>query len=648
MNSRISKLTLSGYEKLTDQGFAFPVYTKILGGNLRYRALSEMTLNGLHKIAAFEEITTDLSYTELSQELSVTKTIGQNWTDVFLWDGKTFVGTRHKISMALFPYWADIKETHPLTMIDLIQDAKLRVSFGLVDASFYYLKKNFGIEKALNWLEQTYLLGEVTRSIKMGLISRNLRLDFLDSVREVRLVKEANTLNIKLPIVLQRIDNILPSSARLKSAYIQVLRLCPEAEILIDDTRGKYDPVWIDPEFGALTSKYLKPKIKVMGVGGAGLNSINNLIASGLENVEFSVVHSDKEALALSAADNKVYIEGFTKSSEFGSKNVAFQNLDEILDILIDGDLVFLIAGFGGETGTEVLPIIANAIRQLGKLTIAFITTPFDFEGERRAGKAKEGLEYLLPNVDTVVTPRNQNLLMKADENLTMSDAFGLLDKKMKFAIKTISDGLLVPGLINVDHNDVRAVFDDMGYGIFSMGFGSGSARANDAAHNALNKPFSFLSDLAEAKALFLNISGGRDLTLYEVDQAAQLVRGFCQEEVNIIVVSTLDESLNNEVRVSFLATGFVRDPNASEVIHQMVIKRKDSGKAFSEISHKQINKNKGGKIKSSEASSGSTSDVWSTSSESRASGRTFSKGKISDRLPNVSKAKPKKKGSEK
>lgn len=306
----------------------------------------------------------------------------------------------------------------------------------------------------------------------------------------------------------------------------------------------------------------LKPRIVVIGVGGAGGNAVNNMIGAGLDGVEFIVANTDAQALALSRADRKVQLGGGITQGlgagmrpEVGEQS-AEESLDEILEHIDGAHMLFVAAGMGGGTGTGAAPVIARAARERGILTVGIVTKPFQFEGSRRMKLAEQGVENLYSAVDTMITIPNQNLFRVATEQTTMSDAFSMADEVLHSGVRGVTDLMVVPGLINLDFNDVRTVMDEMGKAMMGTGEATGERRAIEAAEAAINNPLLDDVSLKGAKGVLINITGGRDLTLYEVDEAASLIRGQVDEDANIIVGSALDDDLDGIVRVSVVATG--------------------------------------------------------------------------------------------
>ena len=306
----------------------------------------------------------------------------------------------------------------------------------------------------------------------------------------------------------------------------------------------------------------LKPRIVVIGVGGAGGNAVNNMIGSGLDGVEFVVANTDAQALALSKADRKVQLGGGITQGlgagmrpEIGEQS-AEESLDEILEHLEGAHMLFVAAGMGGGTGTGAAPVIARAARERGILTVGIVTKPFMFEGTKRMKLADQGIENLYGSVDTMITIPNQNLFRVATDQTTMTDAFAMADEVLHSGVRGVTDLMVVPGLINLDFNDVRTVMDEMGKAMMGTGEATGDRRAIEAAEAAINNPLLDDVSLKGAKGVLINITGGSDLTLYEVDEAANLIRSQVDEDANIIVGSALESDLDGIVRVSVVATG--------------------------------------------------------------------------------------------
>jgi len=306
----------------------------------------------------------------------------------------------------------------------------------------------------------------------------------------------------------------------------------------------------------------LKPRIVVIGVGGAGGNAVNNMISSGLEGVEFIAANTDAQALAFSKAERRIQMGGgITQGLGAGMKpevgeQSAEDSMAEILEHLDGAHMLFVAAGMGGGTGTGAAPVIARAARERGILTVAIVTKPFQFEGSRRMKIAEDGIDRLSSAVDTLIVIPNQNLFRIATEQTTMSDAFAMADEVLNSGVRGITDLMVVPGLINLDFNDVRTIMDEMGKAMMGTGEATGDRRAVEAAESAISNPLLDDVSLKGARGVLINITGGKDLTLYEVDEAASLIRSQVDQDANIIVGSALDPDLDGIVRVSVVATG--------------------------------------------------------------------------------------------
>ena len=306
----------------------------------------------------------------------------------------------------------------------------------------------------------------------------------------------------------------------------------------------------------------LKPRIKVIGVGGAGGNAVNNMIEGGLDGVDFIVANTDAQALAMSKAERKIQMgSGTTQGLGAGMKpevgeQSAEESLEEILQHIEDAHMLFVAAGMGGGTGTGAAPVIARAARERGILTVAIVTKPFSFEGSKRMRLADEGIENLYSSVDTLIVIPNQNLFRIATEQTTFTQAFSMADEVLNSGVRSVTDLMVVPGLINLDFNDVRTVMDEMGKAMMGTGEATGDRRAVEAAEAAISNPLLDDVSLQGAKGVLINITGGTDLTLFEVDEAAELIRSQVDEDANIIVGSAMDSDLQGIVRVSVVATG--------------------------------------------------------------------------------------------
>ena len=306
----------------------------------------------------------------------------------------------------------------------------------------------------------------------------------------------------------------------------------------------------------------LKPRITVFGVGGAGGNAVNNMISSGLEGVDFVVANTDAQALALTKAQRIIQLgvsvtEGLGAGShpEVG-RAAAEESFDEINDHLSGSHMVFITAGMGGGTGTGAAPVIARAAREQGILTVGVVTKPFQFEGNRRTRLADEGIDELHRHVDTLIVIPNQNLFRVANEKTTFADAFKMADQVLYSGVGCITDLMVKEGLINLDFADVRAVMRGMGKAMMGTGEASGEDRARHAAEAAIANPLLDDVSMHGARGLLISITGGPDLTLYEVDEAASRIREEVDADANIILGATFDNTLEGRIRVSVVATG--------------------------------------------------------------------------------------------
>jgi len=306
----------------------------------------------------------------------------------------------------------------------------------------------------------------------------------------------------------------------------------------------------------------LKPRITVFGVGGAGGNAVNNMIEKQLEGVEFVVANTDAQALQQSSAPAKVQM-GVKVTEGLGAgarpsvgAAAAEETIEEIIDHLAGAHMCFITAGMGGGTGTGAAPIIAQAARELGVLTVGVVTKPFQFEGAKRMRQAEEGIEALQKMVDTLIIIPNQNLFRLANEKTTFTEAFSMADDVLYQGVKGVTDLMVRPGLINLDFADVRAVMDEMGKAMMGTGEASGEDRAVQAAEKAIANPLLDEISLKGAKGVLINITGSHDLTLFELDEAANRIREEVDPDANIIVGSTLDMAMEGAMRVSVVATG--------------------------------------------------------------------------------------------
>src|SRR5262250_1360895 len=306
----------------------------------------------------------------------------------------------------------------------------------------------------------------------------------------------------------------------------------------------------------------LKPRITVFGVGGGGGNAVNNMINAGLQGVDFVVANTDAQALTMSKAERIVQMgvqvtEGLGAGSlpEVG-RAAAEEVIDEIRDHLNGAHMVFVTAGMGGGTGTGAAPIIARCAKEMGILTVGVVTKPFHFEGVRRMRVAEAGIQELQQFVDTLLIIPNQNLFRVANEKTTFADAFAMADQVLHSGVRGVTDLMVMPGLINLDFADIRTVMSEMGKAMMGTGEASGENRAVAAAEAAISNPLLDDVSMKGARGVLINITGGMDMTLFEVDQAANRIREEVDPEAQIKVGSTLGENLEGRIRVSVIATG--------------------------------------------------------------------------------------------
>jgi cell division protein FtsZ len=318
--------------------------------------------------------------------------------------------------------------------------------------------------------------------------------------------------------------------------------------------------------------------IKVVGVGGAGGNTVNSIVASGHDGIECVVANTDAQALNTSKADHKVQIGlkstkglGTGANPELGEK-AAEEDIDSIMEAIGNADVVFLTGGMGGGTGSGGLPVVARALREKGILSVAVVTKPFLFEGKRRAKVAEEALAVLRKEVDTLLVIPNQRLLDVVDESVSMIDAFEMINDVLCQSVKGISDIITKPGHINVDFSDVRTIMKDKGLAVMGTGRASGPHRAKDAAMQAITSPLLENMSIEGAHAVLLNITGGKDLGLHEISQAASVIYAQAHEDANIIIGSVIDESMKDFISVTIIATGFEQVRQEAAVTKSYVV----------------------------------------------------------------------------
>ena len=306
-------------------------------------------------------------------------------------------------------------------------------------------------------------------------------------------------------------------------------------------------------------------RIKVIGVGGGGGNAVNRMIASSVSGVEFWSVNTDAQALAQSAAPKRLQVgQKLTRGLGAGGnpaigQKAAEESRDEISTALENSDLVFITAGMGGGTGTGAAPIVAEVAKEVGALTVGVVTRPFNFEGRRRLNQADEGISALEGRVDTLIVIPNDKLLSVIAEQTPVQEAFQVADDILRQGVQGISDIITIPGLVNVDFADVRAVMADAGSALMGIGIGSGKSRAREAANAAISSPL-LESSIEGARGVVFNITGGSDLTLHEVNAAAETIYGVVDQNANIIFGAVIDDKMQGEVNITVIATGFNED----------------------------------------------------------------------------------------
>jgi cell division protein FtsZ len=307
-------------------------------------------------------------------------------------------------------------------------------------------------------------------------------------------------------------------------------------------------------------------RIKVIGIGGGGGNAVNRMIEAGIEGIEFLVANTDLQALKRSRAPIKIQLGSrLTKGLGAGAdpgvgREAALEDTDKIIEVLEGADMVFVTTGLGGGTGTGAAPIIASLATELNCLTVAVVTKPFQFEGRRRMQQADHGLRELRECVDTVITIPNERLLHTVEKGASLSDAFRIADDVLRQAVQGISDLITVPGLINLDFADVKAIMSGMGMALMGAGHAFGENRAIEATQQAISSPLLEEASIQGAKGVLINITGGSDLTLFEVNNAATIIREAADEDANIIFGAVIDEAMRDQMRITVIATGFDRE----------------------------------------------------------------------------------------
>jgi len=335
--------------------------------------------------------------------------------------------------------------------------------------------------------------------------------------------------------------------------------------------------------------KELKPRILVLGVGGAGGNAINAMIEAGLQGVEFVAVNTDAQDLKMSRADARIQIgTNLTKGLGAGAKQdigqaAADESLNEIINFLQSANMVFITAGMGGGTGTGASSVIARAARELNILTVGVVTLPFSYEGPKRMRRAIEGMNALKKHLDTSIVVPNQNLFKVASETTTFEDSFNLSNDVLKFGVQSITDLMVKPGIINLDFADVETVMSSMGKAMMGTGEAEGENRALTATDMALNNPLIDDYSLKGAKGLLVNITGGKDITLFEVDQAVNKIRAEVDPEAELIFGAIKDETLNGKMRVSIVATALDGQIASTNGVVNMVSRIQNRNNGYSD-----------------------------------------------------------------
>ncbi len=319
--------------------------------------------------------------------------------------------------------------------------------------------------------------------------------------------------------------------------------------------------------------------IKVIGVGGGGGNAVNRMIASDVAGIEFWIINTDAQALTQASPSRRLQIgQKLTRGLGAGGnpaigQKAAEESRDEIAAALENADLVFITAGMGGGTGTGAAPIVAEIAKELGALTVGVVTRPFIFEGRRRMGQAEQGIELLQSRVDTLIVIPNDKLLEVISEQTPVQEAFRFADDILRQGVQGISDIITIPGLVNVDFADVRAIMADAGSALMGIGIGSGKSRAREAANTAISSPL-LESSIAGARGVVFNITGGSDLTLHEVNTAAETIYEVVDPNANIIFGAVIDDRLQGEIKITVIATGFTGETQSAPMPSVRVVSK--------------------------------------------------------------------------
>lgn len=336
-------------------------------------------------------------------------------------------------------------------------------------------------------------------------------------------------------------------------------------------------------------------RIVVVGIGGGGGNAVNTMIQNNLQGIDFIVVNTDLQSLKYSLANHKIQIgRDLTKGLGAGAspdigRDAALEDRHELQEVLSNADMIFITAGMGGGTGTGAASVVAQIAKELGTLTVAVVTTPFDFEGKRRKRHAEIGIERLREHVDTLITIPNQKLLSVSNENISLVEAFRIADNVLVNAVRGISDIITVPGTINVDFADVKTVMSSMGQAIMGIGVAAGEGRAALASRQAISSPLLEEINIEGATGILINVTAGESITLKELHEACAVVQGAAHEDANVIFGAVIDEKMGDEIRVTVIATGFPVDrPVAKEAskplqkLNHMTGARKDTSMPLS------------------------------------------------------------------
>jgi len=306
--------------------------------------------------------------------------------------------------------------------------------------------------------------------------------------------------------------------------------------------------------------------IKVIGVGGAGCNAVNTMIAAGLDSVDFIVANTDRQALENNHSSQKIQMgDAITRGLGAGAnpeigRNSAMEDIDKIQQMMENADMVFVAAGMGGGTGTGAAPVIAKAAKEMGALTVGVVTKPFKFEGKRRARIAEEGLRELREHVDSLIVIPNEKLFKIAEKKTTLQEGFKMADDVLLHAIKSISDLINMPGLINLDFADVKTIMSDMGMAFMGMGLHSGDDRAAEAARKAISNPLLDDISIKGARGMLINVTGSSSLSFEDLEKATDFIREEAHEDANIIFGAAIDETMGDNFRITVIATGFANE----------------------------------------------------------------------------------------